>query len=114
MRLTGIALQLSLAMLLTACHGPDPATPVPLADLADHPAHWDGRRVIAEGRMFGLPTPEHYWIEDAAVNRVAVRPDAMARVHLGATVRVIGRFHHDRTRGRWIVAATVARTDSDP
>ena len=96
-------LLLAAALVPAACSlDTGPPTTVALAVLADHADHWSGRRVRVQGRMHGLEDPEHFWIEDDHLNRVAVEPDAEAESFVGQYVRVTGRFHYSRRDGRSI------------
>jgi hypothetical protein len=101
-----------LVLLLGACSGGDePPATVPLAVLADFASHWDGRRVIVQGVVHGLSDPEHYWIEDDHLNRVAVEPDEQAEPLVGRRVRVTGRFRYSTREGRSLQAEAIQVID---
>lgn len=88
--------------VLASCGGP---RPVSLTELARDADHYDGRDVVAHGVVmeFGLDegAPErHFVLQDAAVNRVQLLPNAVAEEHVGETVEVLGEFEFDPNRGR--------------
>lgn len=98
-----IAAALVLAALLAAagCAESEPqVTEATLEDLARFPDTYQGRRVAATGTVRMHPSPEHYWIEDDALNRVAVQPASAVASRLGERVRVEGRFRYAPDEGR--------------
>ncbi len=111
-RLLTFLLPLVAALALGGC-GSDAGTPVQLqlADLARFAEDYDGRRVQTTGTVRSHPDPEHYWIEDDALNRVSVEPQSALAPHVGERVRVVGRFRFSREEGRAIEAATVEVID---
>lgn len=73
----------------------------------------DGQMVMTRGVVHVFSDPEHYWIEDDMLNRVAVEPDYLVADMVGERVEVTGRFHADRERGRRI-EVTEVRVISEP
>lgn len=92
-------------------------TPAPqqlsLQVLADNQQQVSGQHVITEGVVRGFDDPEHYWLEDSAMNRVAVHPQYLLADKVGERVQVRGQFHADRERGRWIDARELTVLESD-
>lgn len=107
-RLCPAAWLLAAAVLAVPGCGGDPAAEaVSLEDLARFPHGYEGRRVAAEGTVRTHPSPEHYWIEDDALNRVEIHPGSAVSSRVGERVRVVGRFHYSRDTGRSIEAESV-------
>lgn len=89
--------------LLAGCAGgPDVPNPVTLAELVVEQDRYDGQLVETEGTVRTYDRPRHYWIEDEAVNRVELVPAETAADHVGARVRVRGRFSFRDDEGRRI------------
>jgi hypothetical protein len=98
-----------------ACSGESPPVRLELADLARFTEQYDGDRVSTTGHVRSHPDPEHYWLEDADLNRVAVHPDSAVKALVGERVRVIGAFRYSRESGRAIEAEAVeVLTDGAP
>jgi hypothetical protein len=76
--------------------------PVTLSELVAEQDRYDGRHVIAEGLVRTFDDPRHYWIEDDDVNRVEIVPEDAVADHVGAVVRVTGRFTFRDDEGRRI------------
>lgn len=90
-------------LLLIGCaRGPEATRPVTLADLVVEQDRYDGQLVETEGTVRTYDRPRHYWIEDEAVNRVELVPSETAAEHVGARVRVRGRFSFRDDEGRRI------------
>lgn len=101
---------LLFAAVLAGCGG-EPVE-VPLDVLVRHQADFDGRNVRTEGYLRSHPDPLHYWIEDAALQRVGLTvDDARVEAHVDARVVVEGRFSHAPDRGRRIAVARVEGVD---
>lgn len=66
-----------------------------------------GRLLATTGVVRGFNEPEHYWIEDAQLNRVALQPLEKARPWLGEHVRVSGRFLYHQQQGRRLELLTI-------
>ncbi len=108
--INGMWLGLAVAGLLTACGG-ERVSPVTLEQLAASAPAFDGELVETEGVVNRFDDPEHYWLEDEDINRVAVTPGASVRDHVGERLRVVGRFSYHQEEGRQIEidpAATAA------
>jgi len=88
--------------LLAGCDYSDAPQGAPLRALAAEPESYQGSLVATSGVVRGFDEPEHYWIEDEALNRVALAPKETARDHLSQRVQVVGTFHYDPGRGRWL------------
>jgi len=101
-------LALLAALALVGCgRGAGEPVQLQLADLARFAEDYDGRRVQTTGTVRSHPDPEHYWIEDDALNRVSVEPQSSIASHVGERVRVSGQFRFSRDEGRAIEATTV-------
>lgn len=103
-----LALVLLAAAVVAACSGED-GEPVELrlADLVRFADGYDGDRIATTGVVRSHPEPEHFWIEDDALNRVEVRPASAVSALLGESVRVVGRFRYSPEQGRSIEADSV-------
>lgn len=101
-----IALLLACALLLSGC-GERAAIATTLEHLANAQQDFDGRDVVVSGTLRSVAAPRHYWIEDAALHRVAIEGAADDVLHelVGERVRVRGRFRYDRSAGRRIEVA---------
>nr|WP_051074948.1 hypothetical protein [Thioalkalivibrio sp. ALJ16] len=100
----------TLALLLAGCGG-ERVSPVTLEQLAASAPAFNGELVETEGVVNRFEDPEHYWLEDDAINRVAVTPKSAVRAHVGESLRVVGRFSYHPEEGRRIEidpAATAA------
>lgn len=75
---------------------------VTLAQLAAASDSFDGELVSTRGVINMHDDPRHYWIEDDEFNRVQLLPKDTAAPHVGAEVRVIGRFSASLDDGRRI------------
>lgn len=63
---------------------------------------YDGSAVSTSGVVRGFDDPEHYWLEDNRLNRIALHPKEQAREWLGQRARAKGRFYYQRDEGRQI------------
>lgn len=99
---------LAVMLLLAGCDYRDAPQGAPLRALAAEPESYQGSLVATSGVVRGFDDPEHYWIEDEALNRVALAPMETARDHLGQRVQVVGTFHYDPGRGRWLEIRAVS------
>lgn len=102
--MSGLALCL---IVLAGCGGEPTPTQLELVDLARFAEQYDGERVSTTGHVRSHPDPEHYWLEDNDLNRVAVHPDSAVSSLVGQRVRVVGRFRFSRDKGRAIDADEV-------
>lgn len=94
-------------LLIAGCGGEPTPTQLELVDLARFTEQYDGERVSTTGHVRSHPDPEHYWLEDDDLNRVAVHPDSAVKSLVGKRVRVVGRFRYARDAGRAIEADEV-------
>lgn len=97
-----------LLVLLAGCDYSDAPQGAPLRALADKPEDFQKTLVATSGVVRGFNDPEHYWIEDDDLNRVELTPLAEARGHLDQRVQVVGTFHYDPGRGRWLEIRAVS------
>lgn len=103
-----LGLVLLLALTATACGETDSgATELRLADLVRFQDRYDGDMVTISGVVNMFDDPEHYWIEDDAINRVRVVPHEAVSEFVGQRVRVLGRFEYGSEKGRVITARSV-------
>jgi hypothetical protein len=99
----GTAWLVVAGLLLIGCaRGPEVPGSVTLADLVVEQDRYEGQLVATEGTVRTYDRPRHYWIEDDAVNRVELVPAEAAADHVGARVRVRGRFTFRDDEGRRI------------
>lgn len=106
-----LGLVLLLGILIGACErNSASADAVTLDELVRFAERYDGERVSASGTVHTHPEPEHYWIEDDKLNRVAIEPDAAVKDLVGEAIRVEGAFHYSRDTGRIIEVETVTLT----
>ncbi|MBL7248982.1 hypothetical protein ACLD02_14740 [Alloalcanivorax sp. C16-2] len=87
---------------LAGCDYSDAPQGAPLRALAAQPEDFQQALVATSGVVRGFDDPEHYWIEDDALNRVELMPLEEARDYLGQRVQVVGTFHYEPGRGRWL------------
>jgi|AntRauTorcE11897_2_1112592.scaffolds.fasta_scaffold02718_4 hypothetical protein len=95
---------MSLALLLGCSSA---AEEVSLGFLVEHSGSYSGRTLIVEGTVRGLEDPEHYWLEDSDLNRIALKPHSRAEIYLDQQVRVIGLFQASTDKGRWLRIKTL-------
>jgi len=95
---------------LTGCDGSGAQVPLELLVIQEEAHH--GRVVTTTGTVRTFEQPRHYWVEDAALNRVAIEPDARVSDYVGREVTVSGRFTASRQAGRLIEAETVILNDA--
>ena len=89
------------ALLLSGCGGPEPASTT-LASLGNAQLDFSGRHVRVSGTLRSWDKPLHYWIENEALDRVALEIDDNLLPPVGTQVTVEGRFIYDRSAGRRI------------
>ncbi len=94
-------------LVIAGCGGEPTPTQLELVDLARFAEQYEGERISTTGHVRSHPDPEHYWIEDDDLNRVAVHPVSAVRSLVGERVRVVGRFRYARETGRAIEADDV-------
>ena len=87
--------------LLFGCGDPAPVrTSLPALTAAQ--LDFDGRFVVVSGTLRTFDSPRHYWIENDALDRVALEGAGELAPHVGQTVEVSGIFSYDRNVGRRI------------
>ena len=108
---TGAAALVLLLMLsclaFTGCSREHPVVALELQMLVSQQANFQGRRVRTHGTLRMHAEPRHYWIEDAALNRVGLVPAEAVRDYLGSVIEVTGRFGFAPEHGRRIEVETV-------
>lgn len=87
---------------LVGCGGGPPPVATTLSALKAAQDDFDGRRVIVSGTLRSFDDPEHYWIENSALDRVALEADEPLQARVGEVLEVHGRFTYDRDEGRRI------------
>jgi len=107
------ALPFALTLVVLAACGRSGPTPVELrpADLVRFAERYDGEVVATTGIVHRIAEPEHYWIADDELNRVAVEPRSAVADRVGERVRVVGRFSFDRSSGRVIEVRSVSEVE---
>ncbi len=106
------ALAASLVALITTvsgCSRDELVVGLELELLVAQQANFEGRQVRTRGVVRTHPEPRHYWLEDAALNRVGLAPAAAVSDYVGEEVEVVGRFSFARDRGRRIDVEHVSR-----
>lgn len=63
---------------------------------------FNGRYIVVSGTLRTFDSPRHYWIENEALDRVALEGAGKLAPLVGQTVEVSGIFIYDRNVGRRI------------
>ncbi len=92
---------LALVLILAACADPAPLV-TDLVALSEAQKDFDGREVVVRGTLRTFDQPRHYWIENASLDRVAVRGAGEIGQWVGQTIEVRGTFSYDPGAGRRI------------
>lgn len=92
---------LIVASMLSGCGNPDPVQTT-LSALTVSQVAFDGRHVVVSGTLRTFDDPRHYWIENAALDRVALKGAEDLEPLVGRNVEVSGLFNYDRSEGRRI------------
>lgn len=101
-----------LTLAMAGCGDANPtATELRLADLVQFQDRYNGDLVTTTGEVQMFAEPEHYWIEDDALNRIRIVPQDAVSELVGERVRVRGRFEYDSETGRVIDAQAVEVTE---
>jgi hypothetical protein len=100
-RNTKIPHALIIVGMLAGCGDPDPVRTT-LSALTVSQVAYDGREVVVSGTLRTFDDPRHYWIENAALDRVALKSTNDLEPLVGQTVEVSGAFLYDRNEGRRI------------
>jgi hypothetical protein len=91
-----------ITLLLAGCGASVPVKTT-LAALSEAQKDFDGRQVIVSGTLRTFDTPRHYWIENEALDRVALLEGTINLAPLvSQTVTVRGMFRYDSEAGRRI------------
>lgn len=91
---------------LGACS--DAARTVSLAELRETPERYAGSTVAVSGTLRSFDDPEHFWVENDALDRVGLEGGENLRALVGWTVEVRGTFRYDRSAGRRIEVTAIA------
>ena len=91
-----------ITLLLVGCGASVPVKTT-LSALSEAQKDFDGRQVIVSGTLRTFDTPRHYWIENEALDRVALLEGTINLAPLvSQTVTVRGMFRYDSEAGRRI------------
>ncbi|WP_194756692.1 hypothetical protein [Aliidiomarina indica] len=94
----------AVMVLLTAC-SPEPRN-LELHVIVAEAHTLDSQVVTTRGTVRMYADPEHYWIEDDALNRVGLHGMDVSS-YVGSDVEVTGRFSVSRERGRHLEVTDV-------
>ena len=101
----------AITLLLVGCGASVPANTT-LSALSEAQKDFDGRQVIVSGTLRTFDTPRHYWIENDALDRVALLEETINLAPLvSQTVTVRGMFRYDSEAGRRIEVAEFVALD---
>jgi hypothetical protein len=99
--ITRLLFALVTAVVLFACAEPAPVH-TSLSALTKAQLDFDGRQVVVSGMLRTFDSPRHYWIENEALDRVALKGAEGLASHVGHNVEVSGIFTYDPNAGRRI------------
>lgn len=88
-------------LLLVGCSESAPVKTT-LSALSQVQKDFDGRSVMVSGTLRTFDKPRHYWIENAALDRVALEGAINLAPLVSQTVTVTGMFRYDSKAGRRI------------
>ena len=88
-------------LLLVGC-GESAPTKTTLSALSQVQKDFDGRSVMVSGTLRTFDKPRHYWIENDALDRVALEGAINLAPLESKTVTVTGMFRYDSNAGRRI------------
>ena len=88
-------------LLLVGCSESAPVKTT-LSALSQVQKDFDGRLVMVSGTLRTFDKPRHYWIENDALDRVAVEGTINFAPLVSQTVTVRGMFRYDSEAGRRI------------
>ena len=92
----------AITLLLVGCGASVPVKTT-LSALTEVQKDFDGKQVIVSGILRTFDTPRHYWIENEALDRVALLEGTINLAPLvSQTVTVRGMFRYDSEAGRRI------------
>lgn len=89
-------------LALGGCGSAAATADLTLAELTVDQVRFDERTVRTDGVVRTAPSPRHYWIEDADLNRVELQPHDQVEDLVGWTVQVEGHFTFRDDEGRRI------------
>jgi len=96
-----IVMAFAITLLLVGCGASAPVKTT-LSALSEVQKDFDGRQVIVSGTLRTFDMPRHYWIENAALDRVALVGTINFAPLVSQTVTVRGMFRYDSEAGRRI------------
>ena len=99
-------------MLLSSCGDPPPVQTT-LSALRASQLDFHGKQVVVRGTLRTFADPRHYWIENAALDRVALEAADDLLPFVGTPVEVSGRFVYDPDAGRRIEVETLRSLPKD-
>ena len=88
-------------LLLAGC-GESAPVKTTLSALSEVQKDFDGRLVMVSGTLRKFDMPRHYWIENDALDRVALEGSINLAPLVSQTVTVRGMFRYDSEAGRRI------------
>ena len=91
----------AITLLLVGCGASVPVKTT-LSALSEIQKDFDGRQVIVSGTLRTFDTPRHYWIENDALDRVALEVTINLAPLVSQMVKVRGMFRYDTEAGRRI------------
>jgi hypothetical protein len=91
----------AITLLLEGCGASAPIKTT-LSALSEVQKDFDGRLVIVSGTLRTFDMPRHYWIENEALDRVALEGAVNLAPLVSQTVTVRGMFRYDSEAGRRI------------
>ncbi len=92
----------AIMLLLVGCGASEPVKTT-LSALSEVQKDFDGRQVMVSGTLRTFDMPRHYWIENDALDRVALEGTINLAPLVSRTVTVRGMFRYDSDAGRRIV-----------
>ena len=103
---------LALILLTSSCSDDTP-TRTDLSALRSAQTDFHGRDIIVSGTLRSFPDPLHYWIENDALDRVALESERDLAQWVGEIVEVRGTFYYGRKSGRRIYVRELGRPVRD-
>jgi hypothetical protein len=100
----------AITLLLVGCGASVPVKTT-LSALSEVQKDFDGRQVIVSGTLRTFDTPRHYWIENDALDRVALEVTINLAPMVSQMVKVRGMFRYDTEAGRRIEVAEFVALD---
>jgi hypothetical protein len=91
----------AITLLFVGCGASAPVKTT-LSALTEVQKDFDGRQVIVSGTLRTFDTPRHYWIENDALDRVALEGTINLAPLVSQTVTVRGMSRYDSEAGRRI------------